>query len=782
MATGALGSALSGLNIAQQQLNVISNNIANASTEGYTRKILPQSAQAINGEYVGVLPEILTRYVDTNLQRDLWTQVSVASSATIKADYLSNVEEIHGGITSQTNISSSLSNLRDSFSSLSDDPSDFFLQESVVTAAQDTAKRINGFADFLTQQRNDVIDDITETIDRTNALLEQIAGFNAQIIGSSNVGRSTAHLEDLRDSAIEELSSFMEVSYFRRGDGAIILQTARGNLLADQQAIELTYAQAPAGASSYYPGSINGIFIGDPNESPNALDITSELKVGGKLGGLLELRDDIFPEYIAQIDELAHKLALRFDEQGLRLFTDPSGLIPANTDPNTLTNTPVEYVGFASNLEVNSSILADFTLIQAGTLTTRDQPIPAGSNELVQRIIEFTFGENEYEIAEGTKDLNSVIAPPNDTVQNWLGLSSQNTLTGGVDLTAYGAVNINEASGAPYFPLGGPPPYADTFNIRLFNGVDDTGLVAIDLDAAVAAYPIGGAVTDAGEQLRLHLQDEINLAIAATSISATVSITPYGQIQIETNSNVEIDSGSMGDDGLDFLGLAAGTYNAEDPYIDIEIGNNGAQRVYIDSDDTLTDFLDKLNYNGPIDPGGGVLGLYAEVDAITGFITIRPGTDNTPSGDFTYGGGLRITGGPFTALGAADGVTTDGTPIIEAIFGVPDPVTSVAHAPYKTTNLGPNLEQSTSINTGTTLIDFAQKMINRQITDLQIVRSTVEEEKLFENTLKTEILDLSGVNVEEELAQMIVIQNAFSAAARTIGVIDELFDELFQNI
>jgi flagellar hook-associated protein 1 FlgK len=49
MGLSALDAALSGLRVSQQQINVISNNVANASTPGYTRKILPQSSQALLG-------------------------------------------------------------------------------------------------------------------------------------------------------------------------------------------------------------------------------------------------------------------------------------------------------------------------------------------------------------------------------------------------------------------------------------------------------------------------------------------------------------------------------------------------------------------------------------------------------------------------------------------------------------------------------------------------------------------------------------------------------------
>ena len=37
---------------------------------------------------------------------------------------------------------------------------------------------------------------------------------------------------------------------------------------------------------------------------------------------------------------------------------------------------------------------------------------------------------------------------------------------------------------------------------------------------------------------------------------------------------------------------------------------------------------------------------------------------------------------------------------------------------------------------------------------------------------------VSGVNLDEEMARMVQLQQAYSAAARMIAVTDELFDEL----
>ncbi len=96
MGLAGLDSALSGLRIYQQQIDIISNNVANASTEGFTRKILPQSTQVVAGKSVGVLGETIIRNVDLRVQRDLWTQISDVGLYGVQESYLQRIEQFHG--------------------------------------------------------------------------------------------------------------------------------------------------------------------------------------------------------------------------------------------------------------------------------------------------------------------------------------------------------------------------------------------------------------------------------------------------------------------------------------------------------------------------------------------------------------------------------------------------------------------------------------------------------------------------------------------------------------
>ena len=58
--TATLANALSGLTVAQRALSVTANNVANANTEGYVRKVLGQEAVFIGSRGAGVQASEIT--------------------------------------------------------------------------------------------------------------------------------------------------------------------------------------------------------------------------------------------------------------------------------------------------------------------------------------------------------------------------------------------------------------------------------------------------------------------------------------------------------------------------------------------------------------------------------------------------------------------------------------------------------------------------------------------------------------------------------------------------
>lgn len=814
MSFQALNSALSGLRVAQQQLSTISSNISNATTPGYTRKILPQSTQVINstGQIVGVQAETLIRRVDLNLERELWTQISGVTELETKAAYLDQIQKFHGATNKELSIAAEIAELKDKFAALSDSPTDGFLLQATLDQAQTVATKFNQFGELITQLRSDAQTDMTEAVGRVNDLLSSIAELNKQIKGTGNLNRSTAALEDKRDEAIKELATLMDVTLFSRGDGVIVIQSKTGVQLCDENTVEVYFNPGAIGPDTTYPDSLAGLYVGgDPVTNPRSVDITTT-DVGGKIGALIDLRDNTLVQYQAQVDELAHKLALRLESQGLRLFTDGTGTVPLDTPPDTsvIPPTPVTYVGFASIIQINQAVLDDIQLLQQGTYTS-DVAIPAGSNEVIRRVIQFGFGNVNYQEIDGTTNLN--ISAPATDLQSWLGLYSGNNYVGGINLGDYAQIDDGLPSTGdlvdtlqsflPTYPLN------DQFRVTFAEprlGLGPT-TITVDLSQAQTNFPLGPGINDALDQIIAEINAQITAAAVPAGLAATATRNTNGQLSIQSRGNITVDAsgfaGSMGSSAFGAIGLQEGTFATEDPYFDIQVGTNAPVRITIEPADTPADLVNKLQYNPGT--GTGVPGLYVDFDIATGNLYLRPGIDDTNGGP-DFGGDLRITAGPARTSGAVNpaiAALPSSVNVVSALFGsytVSGPTVSentpIASVPYRSETelgsgvfvpfrqslLGPAANVSTDILTGLSVVDYSQKMVNAHAQDLIVTNAQGSDNATLRDLLQERLLNESGVNIDEELSTLIVIQTAYAAAARAVSAADEMLSELLNAI
>ena len=403
----ALSTALGGLQVAQQLLDVASQNMANAQTPGYTQKTLPITTNAVAGT-VSVKAGILTRAVNTNLQRDYWNQVSVSGFYTNQSTYLTNLQQVSGKPSDSGSIASLLNVVANDFSQLSADPSASALQQTVVQDAQNFALTINRLSNFVQQQRNDIQTDMAGAVQTMNSSLGQIALLNQQIAQGTYAGQSTADLADQRDYAIQQLAGQVNISTFTRNDGVVVVQTGTGQLLADTVAQPISFVSANIGVNSAYPATVSGVIVGT---GAGAFDLAANLP-GGALGSLLNLRDQILPQQQAQLDELSEQLAVAFNAQGVTLFTDAGGLVPANV--------PGSYVGLAQQLLVNPAVIANPALLQQGT--GGGPALQPGDNSVVMNVIANVFGTTQTFNTAGLGVAGSVPTsglPATSTLQNY---------------------------------------------------------------------------------------------------------------------------------------------------------------------------------------------------------------------------------------------------------------------------------------------------------------------------------------------------------------------------
>ncbi|HRI77182.1 MAG TPA: flagellar hook-associated protein FlgK [Alphaproteobacteria bacterium] len=694
MTTVSLNTALSGLKAAQLALNTVSNNIANASTPGYTRKILPQQTLVVGGTGAGVTTGGLVRNVDKTLMKSLFGQVSATQSALVKSNYLDRVQDFHGASEAQTALSNRIGNLSDAFTALSSGPDSTVYLNQTVQAAQTLAKSFNDYTTLINDLRQQSETEISAYVTEVNNSLKQIAELNVQIAQLTAGGQSSADLEDQRDTAIRNVSQYIQISTFTDQNNVVVVSTKQGQALADTKAQKLVFnASEEIATSSYYPGGgLGGLYI----NSTGGIEI-SQSAIGGAIGGLFELRDEILPQYQAQVDELAQKMAERFDTLGLRLFTDADGNVPASVAPPAA----VTYSGFAGEIRVNTNIVNDPTLLRSGT---NGGVVQTGSNSVINRITSFAFGNVAAQNAAGTIDITGNIFTA-------ASLTQVNHLSGNVNLNTY------------------TPDLSDATNLTLPAAFDLT------IGGTTQTINIGAADTP------VDLVNTINAAFGP----GTAAINALGQLSFTASEDITLADNTIGAAGMADLGFTFGTYPASNPAFSVSVNGQPAVTVTILPTDTETDLLNKLN---------AIPGLTA-TQGTGGILQLVP----DEGGSLSF---QNVTGTPVGALGLS--------------------ITNVNHTSFRQNNLGPAGNLSTGLAANSSIGDYAKNLVTQQSATYNAAQSTYESEESYLATLDSRNSSISGVDLDQEIAELIRVQTAYTAAARMITATEELFDTLFAAV
>ena len=337
----ALGIANGGLGAITTALNLISQNIANASTPNYAVETITTQSLDADGFPIGVLagnPRVAT---SPALQK----QVSVASGqsagAGVTSEALSGIEPALGTVAGGNDLGSLLTALQNGFSSLLNDPSSQPLQDAVVNDASTLSRGINALSAAYGQARQAAQDGLVAQVGQLNKALGQVGNLSDQIVVLKAQGIGTADLENQRNAVTAQISQLVNARFVEQPNGDLQVIISGGAQLPTRTPNPLSISDARVGPGVFYPGGAL------PGVTLDGTDITKQL-TGGQIAANVTLRDNTLPAYQGQLDEFSNGLASRFDAQGLTLFTNAQGSLPATG------GTPVQsgYLGFASTITV----------------------------------------------------------------------------------------------------------------------------------------------------------------------------------------------------------------------------------------------------------------------------------------------------------------------------------------------------------------------------------------------------------------------------------------------
>jgi len=336
-------------------INITGSNIANVNTPGYSRlrpmfESVGTSDASSAQEQVGVRLADVERIYDKFLETQIVEQQSSLANYTAQEDILSRVESILNENTGG-GINDALSAFLNAWGNLSIDPSSKSRRDMVVSTGQNLSYTFNQKAKEITDIQLAANESVADSVTTLNGYLTQMVKLNQNIVNAESAGASASTLRDKRGELLNEIGKIIDVNYVEKSDGSLyIYLPSNGKALVE--GIKKWELQVERNSNGLY----DVVFEADPSQSIN------EQIHGGKLAGLLEVRDHAIPSYLDQLNQTASSIINKINEMHMNGYDqdgNPGGLF-------------FEATANAKDMQVSSTIVEDTRKIAASATVNAD--------------------------------------------------------------------------------------------------------------------------------------------------------------------------------------------------------------------------------------------------------------------------------------------------------------------------------------------------------------------------------------------------------------------------
>jgi flagellar hook-associated protein 1 len=315
--TNVYSVALGAMNAERRGVGLISHNIANSGVEGYTRVSLDTATSIIDGSVAGVDVKGVIANVDEVLQDSLYEKISKDKYDSEIKSYLEKMHAEFGSPAANNSVDAMITKMQIALKNLSESSTSSSHKLIAVQEIDAMANKISTIAKKFQELRYEADKDIDKSIAVLNGYLNDAYKVSnvAGVYPKGTVERVTA--EDKLRNSLEKISEFLEISKYTDSAGACKVLTAQGVSIVDEAQHLLNYTPL---------NSVNGL-INDEEFSPitvsyidsagNKKEMNTEIFSGGKssdvtatissgkLAALVYLRDKEIPKALEQLDTLA---------------------------------------------------------------------------------------------------------------------------------------------------------------------------------------------------------------------------------------------------------------------------------------------------------------------------------------------------------------------------------------------------------------------------------------------------------------------------------------------
>lgn len=355
----------------QTALQTVSHNIANKSTEGFSRQRVELQTNVPIGEGnirigMGARAGQISRTNNPWLEKQIQKEQTSMGFQDGRAESLARVEQVYN---EQVNkgLNQYMTQFFNSFRELSNNPESLASRTMVREASMQMAEDFKRVNTQLRDIQDDVDGQIVNLAEQINKMTKEIATLNEKIVQVEIQGIPANDERDRRDLLLKQLGEKVEISWAEGSNGQVSVTAGNTAILvsgssatdlkakrtAERNRVEIFYSQDEYGSD---------------------FKLTNNFK-GGKIGGLLDVRDSIIEDALKNVDELAYNLAKEVNTlhiEGHDRYGKPGVLF---------FEMPEQMAGASEKLSVNQTIMQDVGRIAAG-----NKPGAQGDNTISNMI------------------------------------------------------------------------------------------------------------------------------------------------------------------------------------------------------------------------------------------------------------------------------------------------------------------------------------------------------------------------------------------------------------
>jgi flagellar hook-associated protein 1 FlgK len=367
--SGLINASLSGLQAAQEALQVTGNNIANVNTPGYSQETVVQSTLTPNyrgGQFYGNGTQIsnVQRVYSSFLQGQVWSATAGASGASTLNENLQQVM----GLLSSGSVSSQIQQFFSGVAQVAASPSDLPARQTLLGDAQSLSSNFQSLAQQLNSIGQGVNQQLQQGVQTVNSLSKQIAQINQQIASLQGEGNGNPNdLLDQQDQLITQLSAQVGVQVMQQGNQTNVYLSNGQVLVAGTQAFAISTQP-----SKYDQQTLTIAYSG----SLGPQDLEQGL-AGGVLGGLLQFRQQSLIPAQNGLGLLADGLAATLNQQQAQGLT-----LNGSSGSALFSLAPVQV--FANSKNQSSGVSVQGQITNVANLQGQDYILQASSSGVWQ--------------------------------------------------------------------------------------------------------------------------------------------------------------------------------------------------------------------------------------------------------------------------------------------------------------------------------------------------------------------------------------------------------------